>query len=164
MAGHPVAIPQFPISFEGTRFICNLESFRDKPYKDPGGDGNWVIGFGTEISTADAEHYAAGITRDQGMFLFSKHNDDLCKQLAQTPLVTLPFQYQKDAIASLAYNLGFKQFADSTIYKHLVVRDTDLEPWTWFDKGSHKQVMAGLVRRRALELRLFIYGIYNINA
>ena len=153
--------PQFPVSFQGTKFICSLEDFKAVPYLDPGGDGNWVIGFGTEITQTEKDLYAKGISRDTGMFLFSKHNEQLQKQLAKTALVSLPFQYQKDAVFSLSYNLGIGAFLASTIYKHLVERDIDLSPWLLFNKGSHGQVMQGLVRRRNLELRLFVYGNYS---
>ena len=156
-------IPTFPISFQGTKFICSLEEFKAVPYLDPGGDGNWVIGFGTEITSAQKELYAAGISRDTGMFLFSKHNEPLQKQLAKTPLVSLP-QQQLDAIFSLVYNIGLDHFMESTIYKHLVTRDVDLSPWQAFIHGSHGQVMQGLIRRRKLELRLFIYGNYSTEA
>ena len=155
-----MAIPHYPVSFKGVQFVCNLESFRALPYKDPGGDNHWVIGFGTEIPESDLSKYEGGISRDTGMFLFSKHSEPLQKQLAKTPLVTLA-QNQLDAVFSLAFNIGFQAFIDSTIYKDLVARGTDLSAWRWFNKGSNGEVMQGLVRRRLLELRLFIYGVYS---
>ena len=153
--------PQFPVSFQGTKFICSLEDFKAVPYLDPGGDGNWVIGFGTEITQTEKDLYEKGISRDTGMFLFSKHNEALQKQLAKTALVSLPFQYQKDAVFSLAYNMGFARFMESTIYKQLVARSVDLSSWLEIIHGSQKQVMPGLVRRRGFEVRLFIYGNYS---
>lgn len=156
-----MAIPTFDVSPKGIQFIANLESFRDLPYKDPGGDGHWVIGYGTEFPDADLPHYQGGISKGTGMFLLSKHNEPLQKQLAKTTLVSL-LQHQRDAIFSLVYNIGYDEFINkSTIYHHLLMRNTDLSPWRWYNEGSHKQVMDGLKRRRELELRLFIYGNYN---
>lgn len=155
--GATMTVPTFPISFPGTKFICNLEGFKDRPYKDTG--GLWTIGFGTRIADSDLEKYEKGISRDTGMFLFSSHNEKLQKELSKTPLVSLGFQHQKDAIFSLAYNLGFTQFVESTIYKHLVTRDVDVAPWLWYDKDDKGHVV--LTRRRKLELRLFIYGDYR---
>lgn len=154
-----MAIPQFPISFQGTKFICALESFRSLPYKDSG--DVWTIGYGTTFPAQDLPQFEKGISQATGMFLFSKHNEVLQKQLSKTPLVGLA-QHQLDAIFSLCYNIGFQEFIDSTIYKHLVTRDHDLSPWLWFDLDEHKKKSVGLDRRRKLELRLFLYGNYSI--
>ena len=155
-----MSITTWPISFEGTRFICNLEGFQAFPYKDPGGDGHWVIGYGTEITDAQAKVFAEGISRNTAGALFFQHNEPLQKQLAKTPLVSL-LQYQRDALFSLAYNIGINALLESTIYKHLVARDVDLSPWLWFDKSSLGQTLQNLVRRRKIELRLFQYGNYS---
>jgi GH24 family phage-related lysozyme (muramidase) len=94
------------------------------------------------------------------MDLMQGHLAGLYLALSELPLNGL-FSYQWDAIISLSYNIGFETFHTSTIYDRLLYRDTDLSPWHWFVKDQKNQVQPGLQDRRALELRLFTYGIYK---
>lgn len=153
-----MSVPTFPLSFRGATFICTFESFKDKPYQDSG--GLWTIGYGTQLTELEVQKYKGGISKETGLFLFSKHNAILQQQLAKTPFCNFE-QWQKDALISLSYNIGFSAFQSSTIYRHLVNRDVDLSPWLLFVKDNKGQVQAGLQRRRHAEVRLFVYNDYS---
>lgn len=145
------------ISDAGTKFICDFEMFAMKPYKDSG--GLWTIGYGSRITDKQVQQFKDGITQDQAQAMYKDYMQGLTVLLRKCPLAGLQ-QWQYDAIYSLSYNIGFNEFMNSTIYKRLMVRATDLSPWKWYIRDQHQNVDQGLVRRRELELKLFIYGIY----
>jgi lysozyme len=127
-------------------------------YRDTG--GILTIGYGTRIFTqADAVKYANGITEEQGMQLMQASLVKECRSLSQLPLNGF-FQYQQDALISLAYNIGYEAFVNSSIYTRLIHRATDLSPWLWYIRDAKKVPQDGLQMRREKELKLFIYGIY----
>lgn len=155
-----MASNQISLSDDGIKFITQpqFDSFVAKPYIDSG--GLWTIGFGTRITDDLVVKYKDGITEDFAWTLFKAHNALLLSQLQKCPLAGLQ-QWQNDAIFSLSYNIGIEAFINSTIYKVLMTRGTDLSPWKWFIYDQNKQKQQGLVRRREMEVRLFIWGLYN---
>jgi lysozyme len=151
--------PTKPIlSAQGAKFICdNFELFRAKPYLDSGGLP--TIGYGTRITEKQKIAWKDGISEAQGQIMFQDYMSALTKQLQMCPLANLQ-QWQYDAIFSLAYNIGFEAFQHSTIYKELMIRGTDLEPWLEWVHDAEGHLDKGLVIRRTMELKLFIYGLY----
>lgn len=145
------------LSLKGAEFIQNFEGFRTIPYKDSG--GLWTVGYGQQINSFQATKWQNGISKEEAEQLFDSFVSGLTRQLSKCPLANL-FQYQQDAIISLSYNIGFEEFSKSTIYKHITIRDDDLISWRDYVYDAQKHLDEGLVRRRNLELRLFIYGIY----
>jgi GH24 family phage-related lysozyme (muramidase) len=145
------------LSPEGIKFIQNFEGFRDKPYRDSG--GLLTIGYGNRITEEEAINFANGITQAEAQNLFDAYTVGMVTQLRKCPLALLPHQF--DAICSLAYNIGLHEFLASTIYKQLSVRSVDVMSWLFFCKDAKGHLDDGLARRRRLELKLFIYGLYN---
>jgi len=145
------------ISPEGLKFIQNFEGFRERPYKDTG--GLLTIGYGQRITEEEADNYKNGITKEEAQSLFDGYMNSMVSRLRSCPLALL--QHQFDAVCSLSYNIGLHEFLNSTIYKMLSVRGVDLSSWLVFIKDNRGHSDDGLIRRRRLELKLFIYGIYN---
>lgn len=144
------------ISPEGLKFIQNFEGFRERPYKDSG--GLLTIGYGNRITEEEAVNFKDGITPAEAQNLFDAYITGMTGQLRKCPLSLL--QHQFDAVCSLAYNIGLHEFLNSTIYKMLSVRGVDLSSWLFFVKDAKDHTDDGLIRRRRLELKLFIYAIY----
>lgn len=147
------------LSDAGTKFICdNFELFRSLPYKDPG--GLWTIGYGSRISLLQLQQYKTnGISMADAQGMYKDYMAGLQNQLRRCALAGLQ-QWQNDAIFSLAYNIGYDAFINSTIYKHIMCRGTDLSSWKSFIHDQHGNVDNGLIRRREMELKLFLWGIY----
>lgn len=148
------------LSAAGASFMTQpaFDSFRAFPYQDSG--GLWTIGYGTRITPAQAKQYVHGIDEAQGLQMFEVYITGLLAKLKMMPLAGLP-QYQNDAIVSLSYNIGINGFSTSTIYKQIINRGTDLSSWKVFVHDAKGVIQAGLVRRRDLELKLFIWNIYT---
>lgn len=153
-----MAISPITLSIAGTAFICNnFELFVPKPYKDSG--GLWTIGYGSRITDAQVQQFKDGITEAQAQAMYQGYMQALGVKLRQCPLAGLS-QNQNDAIFSLAYNIGYQAFLDSTIYKQLMCRGIDLSSWLLFIHDQRGNVDQGLIRRRQMELKLFIWGLY----
>jgi lysozyme len=154
-----VATP-ISLSDAGAKFITQprFDSFVSKPYLDSG--GLWTIGYGSRITAKQVIQFKEGITEAQALAMFQEYMQGLTTLLRKCPFAGLQ-QYQWDAIYSLCYNIGFEQFSTrSTIYKRLMCRSYDLSSWLEYVRDSHFHIDAGLVYRRQMELRLFIWGIY----
>jgi GH24 family phage-related lysozyme (muramidase) len=142
------------LSDAGSRFIRNFEGFRAFEYSDTG--GLITIGYGERVNVGA---YPNGITEEQALVLFNQAVDKIIIQLGKLPFAGF-MQHQIDAILSLAFNVGYEGFVNSTIYKQLIVRSTDLGAWNWIVRDQKGKIDQGLVNRRRAELKLFIYGLY----
>jgi lysozyme len=131
--------------------------FVPKPYRDSGGVP--TIGYGSQITEAQAIQWKDGITEAQAQAMYEGYMQALGVKLRQCPLAGLS-QNQNDAIFSLAYNIGINAFLNSTIYKQLMCRGIDLSSWLLFIHDQHGNIDQGLIRRRQMELKLFIWGLY----
>jgi GH24 family phage-related lysozyme (muramidase) len=154
-------LPIVTISPAGLKFIQYFESCRLTPYTDT--SGLWTIGWGQRITEVYAMKMHNGITQMAADALFQDAVKNVTDNLSSCPLNGLS-QPQQDAITSLAYNIGVRGLQDSTIYKNITIRNIDVSPWLWFIKDEKGNVDQGLVRRRRLELRLFIYGDYSTSS
>lgn len=150
------------LSSKGMDLLAQFEGFSSKPYQDS--VGVWTIGYGNTyyISgkrvTANDPH----LTRSQA--------HDLKKAIVNrdfTPSVNLALapaikkgwvnQAMFDACISLAYNIGVKGFANSSIAKKLNAGDKQgaANAFLLYNKAGGK-VLQGLVNRRNAERKLFL--------
>ena len=99
-----------------------------------------------------------------GMTITQEHAEKLLRQDlavvedAIARLVTVPLsQFQHDAIASLAYNIGVPAFAKSTMLK-LINAKEHVKAAEQFGRWSHVSgtLLPGLVKRRKAEAELFL--------
>lgn len=154
------------LSEEGKNHIKKCEGCKLKAYKCP--SGKLTIGYGhTNKVYADDI-----ITQKEAENLFEQDiiiHENNVKKLVKVPLS----QNQFDALVSLEYNIGYNNFANSTILKLLNAGDyigaanrflcenvcakTSEERYqgSWvFD--SNKKVLPGLVQRRLKEKEMFL--------
>ncbi len=117
-----------------------------------------TIGYGHLIK--NGEDFRNGISEAKATELL--RTDIAIAERAVRDNITVPLsQNQFDALTSLAYNIGTKNFADSTVVKY--VNNPDLKnttyptlesAWkTWNKSGGH--VMTGLSNRRNEEWNMF---------
>ncbi|MFI8417708.1 lysozyme [Serratia sp. NPDC078593] len=137
----------------GRKLIKEFESLQLEAYPDPGTGGKpFTIGWGhtrgvnsgDKITEAQAE-----IFLDEDLAVF---------ELTVNTAINRPLaQNQFDAMVSLAFNIGGKNFAQSTLVKKFNAGDTqgaadEFKRW----KFANGEEMRGLVRRRAAERELFL--------
>lgn len=138
----------------GKALIQSFEQCRLKAYPDPGTGGDpWTIGWGhtgPEVVPGlmiSQEQADADFERDLGKF--EECVTDACEKE--------PTQNQFDAMVSLAYNIGCKAFASSSLTRLYNAGDLDgaASQFGRWNKAAGK-VLAGLTRRRQAERDLFV--------
>ena len=117
-----------------------------------------TIGYGHLIKSD--EDFKHGITERQATEIL--RSDISTAERAIKDNITIPLsQNQYDALVSLAYNIGAKNFADSTVVKY--VNDSNYHntkyptlesAWMAWNKSGGRE-MAGLTNRRQQEFNLF---------
>ncbi|MGG4625174.1 lysozyme [Serratia odorifera] len=140
-------------SNRGRTFIKGFESLELRAYPDPGTGGKpWTIGWGHTKGVNPGDQ----ITQQQAeQFL----DEDLAvfELTVNTSIKRAMTQNQFDAMVSLAFNIGGRNFAQSTLVKKFNAGDApgaaDQFPRWKFSAG---EVMPGLVRRRGAERKLFL--------
>ncbi len=161
----PVANPTV-LSPEGAAFIARFEGFRAKLYNDPATPPNATIGFGHlvhagPIDGSEPAELKQGITKQQALALLQ--TDCAGAAAAVSSCVKVPLnQQQFDALVSFTFNLGAGNLQQSTLLKKLNAGDYDAVPSElarWVHAG--KNVLPGLVTRRAAEGTLFATGAYQ---
>jgi lysozyme len=137
------------IAFIKAREACKLTAYRD-------GGGVWTIGVG---HTGKAVHQGQTITQFEADELLRMDLDD--HDISRLLKVETK-QHEYDAMTSLAFNIGMERFRGSTVLKrHNLgnhVGAANAFPLWRYDNGK---VIAGLVRRRELERKLYLEGIYS---
>ena len=136
-------------------FAAPFEGFRPRPYLDPA--GVWTIGYG---STRDGLGMAVTantppVTEPQARQLMARDMGTAAAELAADVKVTLTAN-EKVALEDFIYNLGAGNFRSSTLLKKLNAKDY-AGAAAEFDKWDHGggRVLAGLLRRREAETKLF---------
>ena len=140
------------ISEQGLDLIKSFEGLRLQSYWDANG-GVWTIGWGHTkgvqrgqvITRADAERFI----RDD-LAPIERH---LTADLGEDGVL----QCQFDALCSFCFNLGIRQYNNSTLRRKLKAGDykgAANEFPRWCHSGG--KVLPGLVRRREVERRLFL--------
>lgn len=138
----------------GIDLIHSFESLRLQAYPDPGSkDGKpYTVGWG---STGSDIGPGTVWTKEEADQRFAS---DLSKfEQAVSLLVKVPLtQYQFDALVSFTYNLGIGSLKSSTLLKMLnegYYSNAGLQLLRWTKNDGVE--MAGLVRRRKAELKMF---------
>lgn len=144
----------------GKELIKKFEQLRLEPYDD--GTGNITIGWGHLLKT-DEEDLAMikKITIEQAELLLVMDImkvEDCLNELVKVKLTQSMF----DSLCSFVFNIGCEAFKKSTLLKLLNKRrylEASLEFPRWiYSKGK---VLDGLIKRRATEQALFLYGYYK---
>lgn len=132
-------------------FIAGHEGFRSQPYKDAG--GRMTIGYGHLIKPG--ENFAGGITRAQGLNLLASDAGSAMATVMRNVKVALNAN-QVAALTDLAFNVGPRAFANSTLLKNLNAGDLAgvADQWTkWTNAGG--RFSQGLYNRRLEDRDLF---------
>ena len=149
----------------GIDLIHSFESFRSKAYKCPA--GVWTVGWGSTYIDSFPVVKHSEVTKGQAELQFRK---DLLKfegTIKESVTVELN-QNQFDALVSLCYNIGSRNFHRSSVLRHIndscfymagdsfLLWNKAINP-----KTGKLRVLKGLVRRRKAERQLFsAYGDY----
>lgn len=139
------------ISQKGIDLIKNFEGCRLTAYRCPA--NILTIGYGhtgSDVVTGQK------ITQEQAEKLLKSDLLVHCNNVSR--LVKAPLtQNQFDALVSFEFNVGYGNFASSTMLK-LLNQKKYREAAAQFDRWvyANKKVLAGLVRRRAAEKTLFL--------
>jgi GH24 family phage-related lysozyme (muramidase) len=156
------------LSEKGAAFIARFEGFPStQPYNDP--VGFCTVGYGhllhrSACTDADRREWS-GITEDKARDLLRR---DMRVYVAAVLKLIDPElnQQQLDALASFTMNNGVGSLEGSTLRRRLnagepMNRVAEQELPKWVFGGSPPQKLAGLVRRRAAEVKLFTTGNYG---
>lgn len=134
--------------------IKDYEGFSEIAYKCPA--GIWTYGYGS-TTRPDGSPVKEGdtITKETALALLT---DYLIKNVY--PVFTkIPYNLtngQKQAIASLCYNIGTSAFTKSKLFKAICNKDVEgiFKNWDWIKGGG--VVLKGLAKRRSHEMYLFL--------
>lgn len=136
-------------------FVARWEGFRATAYRCPA--GKWTIGYGT----TDGVKPGDTITSAEALDRLARHMEKDARAIDSLVTVSLA-PHERDALISLAYNIGISAFTHSTLLRLL----------NGFDKpGAAEQFMRwtrangrpliGLTRRRVAERRIFLEADYS---
>ena len=140
----------------GLDIITHFEGFSATPYKCPA--GVWTIGYGSTRKPSGRAVTAKTkpINETEAIEWMVEDLADTEKQVAW--LITAPLtENQFSALVSFTYNLGAGNLQSSTLRMKLNREDYDgaiVEFPKWRRAGG--KVLAGLVKRRAAEIELFL--------
>lgn len=137
----------------GLDLITRFEDFKPKPYDD--GTGTITIGYGHTRSAV----MPAQVTEEEALELLRSDLDHFIQAVANEVRVPIN-ENQFAALVSLAFNIGDRAFANSTLLKKLnsgnyVAASNEFQKWNKVTVNGQKQRSVGLSRRRAAEEQLF---------
>ena len=151
------------ISDAGLNLIKRFEGFSPTAIAD---GGQWSIGYGNACDPSD---YPNGITEEEASALLESSIGEFegyVSNFANRYGVTLS-QNEFDALVSITYNLGPAWIQSSYRFWSMLI--DGLENYTdneiasaigvWCHVGT--QIHTGILQRRILEIRLFLYGDYS---
>ena len=141
-------------SAKGINLICGFEGLELKAYDD--GVGVWTIGYGTTSINGVKVKKGDTCTGEQAKAYLAQ---DLKKfeSAVNTAVKVQLNQNQFDALISLTYNIGSGAFKDSTLLKKLNAKDYKgaAAQFPRWNRGGGR-VLNGLVKRRKIEMELFL--------
>jgi lysozyme len=154
------------LSPQGAHLIAGFEGFVPHWYDD--GTGVQTIGYGHTGSLPPG--WKPPLTVAQGLELLQADAASAAASVTQAVRVLLGViparaQARFDACVSLAFNIGGGAFAGSSLVRQINARGAprDWSPvgpyWLEWDHAGGK-VLPGLLRRRQVELRVFVTGKY----
>lgn len=139
----------------GRKLIQSFEGYRSEAYLCPA--GKWTIGYGHTSGVKEGDT----CTREQAD-MFLQEDLRVAEEAVNSQNLNLS-QLQFDALVSFVYNVGAGNFQSSTLLKYLkqdtLPRTTLENEWKKW-KYANKQVLKGLVRRRAAEWSLYKHGFF----
>jgi lysozyme len=142
------------VSEKGIAFLRDREDCRLSAYRDGGG-----------VLTIGVGHTGPDVHEGQTITQFEA--DELLKMDLEdhdiTPLLgnAKTSQAQFDAMASLAFNIGLDHFRNSTVLKrHKLGNPVGAANAFLLWKYDNGKLVPGLLRRRELERKLYLEGIY----
>lgn len=141
------------VSSKFAEHIERIEGFKAQAYRDTG--GVLTIGFGHAIKPSETRLRSATITREEAVAILRDDTREATRVVNEN--VTIPLkQEQFDALVSFVFNVGERQFRQSTLLRvlnggHCCAVPDQLRRWTR-DNG---RVVLGLVRRREAEIALY---------
>lgn len=142
------------ISAKGLAFIGNHEGLRLEAYPDPAtGGAPWTVGYG---HTGPEVVPGYTVTTEKALEDLQTDSEWAARAVTQEVMVPLS-QNQFDALCSLVYNIGVRNFQNSTLLRLLNgghYADAAAQFLVW-DMAAGKH-MAGLAARRADEKALFL--------
>lgn len=139
-------------------FVAGWEGFRPTAYQCSA--GVWTIGYGTTEGVQPGDR----ITHADALDRLMMHLEGDAR--AVTSAVTVPLEaHERDALISLAYNIGRAAFRRSTLLRLLNAGEkpaaaAQFRRWT----RAGGVVSRGLVRRRNAERALFLFADYSGNS
>lgn len=149
-------VPMIAISLMHHFESCSLIAYLDGEDWMPMKDRTWTIGWGNTF-------YANGTPVKEGDVCSQSEADseflhditEIKTKLCNMIMVRLS-QEQMGAVISLAYNIGIREFKNSTLLKKLNEGDYGgaAAEFKWWRKDGG-EISAGLVRRRISETNLF---------
>lgn len=149
-------------SDELVEFLKRAEGFSPVWYK-VNGVGNDTIGYGHERKKGD--DFKTPITEDEGDDIL--RNDLRFFVDSVNDLVSVELEQQQfDALVSFAYNCGSSNLEHSTLLRmvnanKLDVAANEFKKWVYGNKAGKKEIIPGLVNRRAKERAIFVNGDYE---
>lgn len=151
-------LPILTLTPAGAAFIARFEGFRAVPYRCPA--GKLTIGYGHVIQPDDL--LPAAVAPDTALDLLMQDAAREAAPLGRALTVDL-LPYQADALISLAFNLGGRRIARSTLVR-LLNAGNALEATNEFGKWNKagRRESRGLGLRRAAEQHLFETGEYGV--
>lgn len=142
-------------SYIGRTLIKTFEGYRSEAYLCPA--GKWTIGYGHTSGVKEGDT----CTEEQAD-IFLQEDIQWAEKVVSSQKLDLN-QFQFDALVSFVYNVGSGNFQNSTLLQKIKANPKDYdvieEEWKRW-KYSNKQVLKGLVRRRAAEFSLYKNGFF----
>ncbi len=142
-------------SYIGRKLIKTFEGYRSEAYLCPA--GKWTIGYGHTSGVKEGDT----CTEEQAD-IYLQEDLQWAEKAVNAQNLRLN-QFQFDALVSFVYNVGSGNFQESTLLKVIKANPKDYAAiegeWKKW-KYSNKQVLKGLVRRRAAEFSLYSKGFF----
>lgn len=142
--------------------LRDFEDFQPRSYND--GVGKRTIGYGHVILPREVFEEPISVTLAERLLMedVAKHQEIIYRHV-KVPLT----QQQHDALVCFAFNIGERQFADSSLLKRLNEGKYDEVPvrlGMWIhgtdEATGKKKVLRGLVARRQAEIDMW-NGVYS---
>ena len=149
------------ISYQMVDIIMATEELRLKAYK-PTPNDRFTIGYGTTYyPNGRAVMPGDTCSKEEAVYYFVSFLAK-CEEVVVEKVRVELNQHQYDALVSFIYNIGAKEFSESTLLRKLNIGDI-LGASKEFDRWIYQegQILPGLVKRRKHEKQIFLSGNYD---
>lgn len=150
------------ISSNGLDLIKFWEQLHLKAYLDTGGVP--TIGWGTILYPNGIKVKMGDTCTQEQAQEYLEHDCNRFEASVTSLVKTSINQVIFDALVCFVYNIGIRNFTDSTLLRLLNQKEYDLaaQQFSRWNKDNGK-VLAGLIRRRESETKLFLQGLDQLN-